>query len=238
MPERRLQLRALPMIVVAYLVAPLVTVSALWLVWYGPWASPGMAGLGGGEAWTMLWPAGVLVCLIAELLFATPLLVGFSRYRWWWLNGWTACGILKDWTDAARAASVSLDRSTVKLPPTRPASGPGDPRPVTKVAGGTQSPGHLRSRVTPPPARGGHAVGDAAAGTRPADSAETRGELVGELFDGARQVVAGGCDPTRGWALQSSPGARQVAAGGELVVPMRREVLARSSQGGVFSAAL
>ena len=41
----------------------------------------------------MLWPGGVLVCLIAEFLFATPLLVGFSRYRWWWLNGWTACSI-------------------------------------------------------------------------------------------------------------------------------------------------
>ncbi len=93
MPKSRLQLRALPFIVLAYLVAPLVTVGALWLVWYGPWAPPGMAGLGGGEAWTMLWPAGVPVCLIAEIIFVTPLLVGFSRYRWRWLNGWTACGI-------------------------------------------------------------------------------------------------------------------------------------------------
>ena len=49
--------------------------------------------LGGGEAWTVLWPAGVPVCLIAEIIFVTPLLVGFSRYRWRWLNGWTACGI-------------------------------------------------------------------------------------------------------------------------------------------------
>jgi hypothetical protein len=93
MPKSRLQLRALPFIVLAYLVAPLVTLSGLWVVWYGPWAPPGMAGLGGGEGWAVLYPAGVPACLIAELIFATPLLVGFSRYRWWWLNGWTACGI-------------------------------------------------------------------------------------------------------------------------------------------------
>jgi hypothetical protein len=33
---------------------------------------------------------GGFVCLIVELVIVTPLLVGFSRYRWRWLNGWTA----------------------------------------------------------------------------------------------------------------------------------------------------
>ena len=33
---------------------------------------------------------GGLVCLIVELVVVTPLLVGFHRYRWRWLNGWTA----------------------------------------------------------------------------------------------------------------------------------------------------
>ena len=94
MPKSRLQLRALPMIVAAYLVAPLVAVSGLWLVWYGPWAVPtGVAWPQGGQAWALLFVGGVPVCLIAELVFATPLLVGFSRRRWWWLNGWTACGM-------------------------------------------------------------------------------------------------------------------------------------------------
>ncbi len=32
---------------------------------------------------------GGLVCLIVELVIVTPLLVGFRRYRWGWLNGWT-----------------------------------------------------------------------------------------------------------------------------------------------------
>ncbi len=90
MPKSRLQLRPLSVIAVAYLVAPLVSVSALWLVWYGPWTVPtGMSGYG----WAALLFGGIPVCLIAELIFATPLLLGFSRFRWWWLNGWTACGL-------------------------------------------------------------------------------------------------------------------------------------------------
>jgi hypothetical protein len=94
MPKSRLQLRALPMIVAAYLVAPLVAVSGLWLVWYGPFAArTSVAWPQGGQAWTLLFLGGVPLCLVAELIVATPLLVGFSRRRWWWLNGWTACGL-------------------------------------------------------------------------------------------------------------------------------------------------
>jgi hypothetical protein len=33
---------------------------------------------------------GGLVCLVVELVVVTPLLVGFHRYRWRWLNGWSA----------------------------------------------------------------------------------------------------------------------------------------------------
>ena len=33
---------------------------------------------------------GGVICLIVELVIVTPLLVGFHRYRWRWLNGWTA----------------------------------------------------------------------------------------------------------------------------------------------------
>jgi hypothetical protein len=32
---------------------------------------------------------GGIVCLVVELVFITPLLMGFHRYRWGWLNGWT-----------------------------------------------------------------------------------------------------------------------------------------------------
>ncbi len=80
------------MIVAAYLVAPLVAVGALWLAWYGPWAAP--AGWPfGGQALALLVLVGVPACLIAELVCATPLLIGFSRWRWRWLNGWTACAL-------------------------------------------------------------------------------------------------------------------------------------------------
>jgi hypothetical protein len=91
MPKSRLELRALPIVVAAYVVAPLVTVIVLWLAWYGPWAAPNGI-VSGGYGWGVLLVGGVPACLIAELIFATPLLVGFSRWRWWWLNGWTACG--------------------------------------------------------------------------------------------------------------------------------------------------
>ena len=33
---------------------------------------------------------GGLVCLVVELVVVTPILMGFNRYRWRWLNGWTA----------------------------------------------------------------------------------------------------------------------------------------------------
>lgn len=36
---------------------------------------------------------GGLVCLAVELVFITPLLVGFHRWRWRWLNGWTGAAI-------------------------------------------------------------------------------------------------------------------------------------------------
>ena len=36
---------------------------------------------------------GGLVCLLVELVVVTPLLVGFHRYRWRWLNGWSAAAI-------------------------------------------------------------------------------------------------------------------------------------------------
>jgi hypothetical protein len=32
---------------------------------------------------------GGIVCLAVELVVITPLLIGFHRYRWRWLNGWT-----------------------------------------------------------------------------------------------------------------------------------------------------
>jgi hypothetical protein len=36
---------------------------------------------------------GGFVCLVVELVVITPLLLGFHRYRWSWLNGWTGASI-------------------------------------------------------------------------------------------------------------------------------------------------
>jgi hypothetical protein len=36
---------------------------------------------------------GGLVCLLVELVVVTPLLIGFHRHRWRWLNGWTGAAI-------------------------------------------------------------------------------------------------------------------------------------------------
>jgi hypothetical protein len=38
--------------------------------------------------WILIY--GTIACGIAELLFVIPFLFGFHRYRWKWLNGWTA----------------------------------------------------------------------------------------------------------------------------------------------------
>lgn len=93
MGTSRLQLRGLPMIVAAYLAAPPVAVSLAWLAWYGPFADPLNSAwpIGKGGAWQLMMLVGVPICLVAELVIATPLLLGFSRWRWRWLNGWSAC---------------------------------------------------------------------------------------------------------------------------------------------------
>jgi hypothetical protein len=95
MQTSRLQLRGLPMIVAAYAVAPLVAVSVAWLAWYGPFASPLNSAwpIGKTGAWQLMMLAGTPICLAIELVVATPLLFGFSRWRWGWLNGWSACAI-------------------------------------------------------------------------------------------------------------------------------------------------
>ncbi|HEX4197540.1 MAG TPA: hypothetical protein VHZ26_08860 [Caulobacteraceae bacterium] len=95
MGTSRLQLRGARMIAAAYLAAPLVAVSAAWLVWYGPFAAPASSAwpIGKGGAWQLMLLVGAPACLAVELVVATPLLLGFSRWRWAWLNGWSACAL-------------------------------------------------------------------------------------------------------------------------------------------------
>jgi hypothetical protein len=40
--------------------------------------------------WIVTVLFGTIICLAVELVLVTPLLIAFSRYRWSWLNGWSA----------------------------------------------------------------------------------------------------------------------------------------------------
>ena len=55
---------------------------------------------------------GGLVCLAVELVVVTPLLVGFHRYRWRWLNGWTGAliGFTLAFTPAFLLAALAPTR--------------------------------------------------------------------------------------------------------------------------------
>jgi hypothetical protein len=78
----------------AYLVAPALGLAALWffIVLFDFFGSafnivrdiiiiPWMVLLGG------------VPCALVELFVVTPILLGFSRYRWPWLNGWSAAAV-------------------------------------------------------------------------------------------------------------------------------------------------
>jgi hypothetical protein len=40
--------------------------------------------------WLGVVETGLLPCFLMELLVATPILFAFRRYKWGWLNSWTA----------------------------------------------------------------------------------------------------------------------------------------------------
>jgi hypothetical protein len=91
--ETRFELRRLRWIGLAYLIAPVVGI----LVVSAPLAvqeilarASGRTILSGGLLFAIF---GIPVCAVGELAFATPFIVAFDRYRWRWLNGWTASGI-------------------------------------------------------------------------------------------------------------------------------------------------
>lgn len=75
---------------VTYLLAPLIALTGYWAAvalphWNNPEADrPQLLAL-----WFLISVLGGAVCLIVELVFVPPLLIGFHRFRWRWLNGWT-----------------------------------------------------------------------------------------------------------------------------------------------------
>ena len=102
MPRRTLQLRSLPIIAFAYVVAPIVALTIFALGW---WLL--LALMGGGLThpsehvsgppryvsglWLGVVETGFPLCLLVELIIFTPILIAWRRYRWTWLTGWSAC---------------------------------------------------------------------------------------------------------------------------------------------------
>ncbi len=84
-----LELRPLPRVLAGYVLAPVAGLTALWLVWIVP-NSPWLSAL---TIWGFMIVIGGAACLAIELAIVTPLLFGYRRYHWKWLNGWSAVAI-------------------------------------------------------------------------------------------------------------------------------------------------
>ena len=78
-----LELRSLPRVAAGYVLAPVAGLTTLWLIWIVP-NSPWPSAL---TIWGFMIAIGGAACLLVELLIVTPLLIGYRRYRWIWLNG-------------------------------------------------------------------------------------------------------------------------------------------------------
>jgi hypothetical protein len=89
--SKSLELRPLPYIAAAYVLGPLVGLTAVWLFWVIPSvAGPPFQWRQALVIWLSMNVIGGAICLAVELAAVTPLLIGFRRHRWRWLNGWTA----------------------------------------------------------------------------------------------------------------------------------------------------
>ena len=92
MAGTKLTIKSCDAVAGAYVIAPIAGMTVLWICitaadfWRSDWHALVRALL------TLIWifPLGTLVCGLAEVVLVTPFLFGFSRYRWKWLNGWTA----------------------------------------------------------------------------------------------------------------------------------------------------
>jgi hypothetical protein len=96
MSGRTLHFRSVPFVLLAYAITPAVTVMLLWsAVWSYEAVSGRYAWSDGLAALPVMLAAGSVVGWIAELLFATPILLAFRRFRWPWFNTWSLaiCGL-------------------------------------------------------------------------------------------------------------------------------------------------
>ena len=94
-PRSHLTLRPPAVIAWAYVLGPTAGLTVLFLLiviqaMFDPAHTlAGMARTSLAFFFIYLLIFGGIICLIVELVVITPLLVGFHRYGWRWLNGWT-----------------------------------------------------------------------------------------------------------------------------------------------------
>jgi hypothetical protein len=113
MPKSDLELRSFPFVALAYVVAPLIGLSAYWLVWAVPsYIGPPVRVVDALSVLSSMLIFGGFICLIVELAIITPLLLAFRRYRWRWLNGWSGALI-----GFVMGFSFSLGTASLPQPP-------------------------------------------------------------------------------------------------------------------------
>jgi len=91
--KSQLELRSLSMIIFGLLLGPIVGLSYLWLVQI---VLPGSAAADPSRAvaaWLLYIVLGGAMCLAVEAIVVAPILLGFRRYRWGWLNGASGAAI-------------------------------------------------------------------------------------------------------------------------------------------------
>jgi hypothetical protein len=95
MSMSHLQFRAFPIVALAYLIAPLSSLTILSLVTsfaltLQTHTSEPIMNIFLGD-WLGFVVTGILPCLFVELIVVTPVLVVFRRYQWEWFRGWVIC---------------------------------------------------------------------------------------------------------------------------------------------------
>jgi hypothetical protein len=91
--KSQFELRSISMIVLALLLGPITGLTYLWVVQV---VLPGSAAADPSRAiaaWLLYVVLGGAMCLAVEAIVVAPILLGFQRYRWRWLNGATGAAL-------------------------------------------------------------------------------------------------------------------------------------------------
>lgn len=87
-----LELRSWRMVALGYAVAPLAGLTSLWAIYmFRWWRDPAATDWSKTYAlWFLMIIVGGFFCLAVEVVFVTPILLAYRRYKWRWLNTWSA----------------------------------------------------------------------------------------------------------------------------------------------------